>query len=329
MLAGGAAKCCSQFMDPSQRRMAVRSFTVGAGGAIVAMLLFGVDLAGLYSSREVPVPAAPPISAAVLVPVPAPVRIPEPILVPVPVAPAVPVAPPRPPVAPPPKQSSRPPRPRQPVLPTAPEAPAAPVKVVLVIDESGSMQNMLQGGGRAAMAELRDAIHALLDRDANVRYGLVTFATHVIAELPVEDAPGTERVRAAFDAPSTCPYGTACMTATWEALHRATALLEAAPGARGGTIILFTDGVPDSGSVGVPDGMARAQAAAAEAWAAGITIYTVHVNDFPVGMAMQQFRDFLISISGTPGHRGDPSYYRVAASRAELDAVVSSITPVP
>jgi hypothetical protein len=274
----------------SPRRLGVIALLIGSGAAVTAVLAFGVDLRRLFGmQREQPVE----VGERVIV---------EPAIAP-----------------------------HAPDLDEPDTAePTNSAKVVLVVDESASMQRpMLAGPAFEAMTAVRNALDSLLSREINVRYGLVLFGTDVLAAVPLRNSPGTARVRRALLAKGPCPYGEGpCGTATWEAIRTATRLLDESAGNQQRFIILFTDGLPGTDEVESAEGIARTRSAIEDAWAAGITIFTVQLVDRSEDGHMKRNSEFLVSISGNAEGHARAAYHRIVTSAGGLDSLVKQISSV-
>ncbi len=134
------------------------------------------------------------------------------------------------------------------------------VSVVAVLDVSNSMNAQDVLPSRLERAKL--ALHDLFDGLGGNEVGLVLFAGSAIVQFPLTtDAESAQAFLSAASSESITQQGTAIANA----LHTALNLFDAqSPSAR--IIVLVTDGEDQEGDI---------EAAAAEAAAAGVTIYTI------------------------------------------------------
>ncbi len=188
-------------------------------------------------------------------------------------------------------------------------------KLALVLDYSGSMNQIMPGsGGQSAIRVLRDSVRGLLDAALRVEYGAVLYSSNVLDAIPV--APGSEnRIK------SSLGRGANGMTCTSCGLNRARQLLLAAQNT-GRYVVLVSDGAPNNGG-----GESGARAAARDLWGSDVTIFTLHIDWS--GGSDTRLRNFMISVSGTPSSRGDTGYYYRATDASTLrrtfEEIVASI----
>lgn len=185
-------------------------------------------------------------------------------------------------------------------------------KFVLVLDYSGSMNQIMDGGGgKKAIDVLEDNVRTLLDLGLDIEYGAVLFETDIRTSVGIgPGAPGLIKARMAAN-------GADGWTCTSCGLNRANNLLSAVEDT-GRYVLLVSDGDPNEGG-----GKAGARTAAAGLWGIGATIFTLHIDW--TGGTNTGLRDFLISVSGTPGGHPDAGYYYRATDAGTLASTFSSI----
>lgn len=171
-------------------------------------------------------------------------------------------------------------------------------KLMLVLDYSGSMNQIMPGsGGKSAIRVLKESVTNLLDAGLMVDYGLAIFASGLEDQAPIGTSVATLKAKVNG-------RNAGGMTCTSCGLNRARELLLAAGEDTGRYVLLVSDGAPNNGG-----GANGARAAATSIWnnpTAG-TIFTLHIDWS--GGADAALRNFMISVSGTPASRGDVSYY--------------------
>jgi hypothetical protein len=182
-------------------------------------------------------------------------------------------------------------------------------QLALVLDYSGSMQAGMGGQRPPSVNQdsfhvLRNAAMALLDKNYELRQGLVIFATGIRYATPNVALGNGDLMKEKVMADWKCPYqddGGGCMTASAAALDRARDLLDdpALPSSEKKYVIFVSDGLPTMPRSN-PQGRAREMAGVL--WDMGATIYTLHVIN---SSSVTPLRNFMISISGPPESRGN------------------------
>lgn len=183
-------------------------------------------------------------------------------------------------------------------------------KFVLVLDYSGSMAANF--GGNTRIDSLRLAVNEMLDLGADlIEFGLVMFDAAVSRVIEVDYDPDQDIIRAALN--SRGPGGS---TNYADPLNTAVDLLPRGGAAEAPTYILFIgDGQPNKPNN--PESSARA--AAARAWQAGHTVFTLNIG----GGAGP--RDLLVSMTGDANLHPNPNYYFEVNNLNQLRAAFGDI----
>jgi hypothetical protein len=181
-------------------------------------------------------------------------------------------------------------------------------QLTLVLDYSGSMAAGM--GGHTPPSQDQDSFHVLrnaamtlLEKNYELRYGLVIFATGIRYATDNVRLGNDDIMKEKVMADWKCPYrddGGGCMTASAAALQKAQDLLDdpALPSTEKKYVIFVSDGLPTVPRNN-PQGRAREMANAL--WDMGVTLYTLHVIN---SSSVTPLRNFMISISGPPEARG-------------------------
>jgi Flp pilus assembly protein TadG len=185
-------------------------------------------------------------------------------------------------------------------------------KLMLVLDYSGSMLNHL--GGKSSQPEsitkLRQAVNALLATPASFKYGLVIFATGVLASLPPALGSNQAIKKLVNSDPHGCPDNGNCLTNSAAALQKARELLQQSGDSDEAKYVLFvSDGYPTLPTGDETKDENAAFAKAQDLWADDVAILTLHiinVNDTDVQTRLMKFMQ---RISGYPENPSDVNEY--------------------
>jgi hypothetical protein len=203
-------------------------------------------------------------------------------------------------------------------------------KLVIVLDYSGSMMATLWNGSKTSIQALDDAVNALIDRNYDIKYGLVLFATSVFDKVQL--ALGSlGQVKTDVNKTWHCPQAQddQCYTDSWDALDAAHAMLGPWDNDEQRYVLFISDGQPniESEGIGVDQGIANAQKSAQALWDdAHATIIPLQlINMDPNSPAEKDLMDFMHHIAGSPDCHPDPSLYFNANSEDSLSGLLTAI----
>jgi hypothetical protein len=195
-----------------------------------------------------------------------------------------------------------------------------PAELILVLDRSGSMRDMPQGGTRSKWIETTEGLNEVINRtQGSVLWGLklfpaggvtcaVTDGIDVAAALNNATA-----VTSAYQAAG--PEGDGTPTAA--VIAKTVTYLQATPSSNARYLLLATDGQPtcaDGMDGGRDDAAASVQAVAAAA-VAGFHTFVAGIATRPgPGQVLTQ-----LAVAGLEPRAGDPSYYPVTSRQDLID----------
>jgi hypothetical protein len=184
-------------------------------------------------------------------------------------------------------------------------------KVVLVLDFSGSMVEVL-AGGQSKIDELKSSVAEFLREPLRIDWAGVLFSTDVLGFQPFAPDAASQLQQLINN------HSADGSTATERGLAKARDLL-AAPDVRSDPnkfVLLVSDGAPND--------VGSARGAAGPLWDLGATIITLHIDSDGDAAASQ----FMLSVSGkSPGNDHD-WYFRIdtaAALEAQLQTILARI----
>src|SRR5262249_10949807 len=202
-------------------------------------------------------------------------------------------------------------------------------KLVIVLDYSGSMMAPLWAGSKTSIQALVDAVNALIDRNYDIKYGLVLFATGVFDKVQL--ALGSlGQVKTDVNKSWHCPSARdeQCYTDSWDALDAAHKMLGPWDGDEQRYVLFISDGQPNiEPDIDVPEGITLAEKAAQGLWDdAHATIIPLQlVNMDPASDAEKDLMDFMHHIAGAPECHPDPNLYFNANSEESLSGLLTAI----